>query len=293
MCRIAVLITCHNRRDMTLKCLEALYANNLPEGVSLHVILVDDGSTDGTGAAVRERFPEVEILLGDGNLYWNRGMHKAFARAMEIGFDAYLWLNDDTFLYTDSLKNLINTWKSLKSLTGADGIYVGSTQDPITGEHSYGGVIHHEKRWRFRKVPLLPRNEPSECSTMCGNCVLIPHGVAKKVGNLDPRFAHAMGDYDYGLRSRKLGLRIFVIPDYAGICRINIGNGFTDRQLSLKSRWKKIMQPKGLPIYSWLIFTRRHGGALWVIRFIWPYLRVIFIKLGSAFINRIDKLNLL
>ena len=46
MPRIAVLITCHNRRVMTLACLDALVANRLPSAVTLAVILVDDGSTD-------------------------------------------------------------------------------------------------------------------------------------------------------------------------------------------------------------------------------------------------------
>jgi len=94
--KIAALITCHNRRAQTLACLEALYQNALSQDYSLHVILVDDGSTDGTGEAVRELYPSVEIIRGDGNLYWNKGMYRAFGHAMETGFDAYLWLNDDT-----------------------------------------------------------------------------------------------------------------------------------------------------------------------------------------------------
>ncbi len=98
MPRIAVLITSHNRREMTLACLDALVANRLPSAVTLAVILVDDGSMDGTPEAVRQRFPDVEVLPGTGRLYWNGGMRRAFGHALAAGFDAYLWLNDDTFL---------------------------------------------------------------------------------------------------------------------------------------------------------------------------------------------------
>jgi GT2 family glycosyltransferase len=87
--RIAVLMTCHNRREKTLGCLRALFVNDLPHDTSLHVILVDGGSTDNTAEFVRTEFPQVDILLGDGNLFWNRGMQRAFARAMVARFDGY------------------------------------------------------------------------------------------------------------------------------------------------------------------------------------------------------------
>ncbi len=63
---IAVLLTCHNRRAETLRCLEALLAQDA--GASLRVFLVDDGSTDGTGEAVRVSFPQVNVVQGDGSL---------------------------------------------------------------------------------------------------------------------------------------------------------------------------------------------------------------------------------
>ncbi len=279
MKRIAVLITCHNRREKTLACLEALYVNVLPEGVTLHVVLVDDGSTDGTEAAVRERFPSVEILHGDGNLYWNRGMHRAFARAMEIGFDGYLWLNDDTVLYPTALQKLIETWRERTVATGVDALYVGSTQDAQTGQHTYGGVVRHS-RWKpFRYSLVQPGEMPMECHTLNGNCVLIPHRVANRLGNLEPCFAHAMGDTDYGLRAGKAGIRIWVTPGYVGVCGWNdITGTYHDSTLPLGVRWKKMMHPKGLPPSSWRVFTQRHGGMLWPVFFFWPYLRVLLWK---------------
>lgn len=72
--RIAVLLTVFNRRETTLTCLESLFSGSVPEGYSIEVYLTDDGCTDGTTDAVRERFPDVRIVAGDGSLYWNRGM---------------------------------------------------------------------------------------------------------------------------------------------------------------------------------------------------------------------------
>jgi GT2 family glycosyltransferase len=277
MSRIAVLITCHNRREKTLACLDALFANRLSNDVSMHVILVDDGSTDGTSEGVRARYPSVEIIKGDGNLYWNNGMHSAFARAMEIGFDAYLWLNDDTILYRTAIESLIHASQEARERGGCSAIVVGSAQDPETGSLTYGGVVAKSRLRPFRYTLVEPGSLPVECHTMNGNCVLVPQNVAQVVGNLDPGFAHAMGDIDYGLRARNAGFKLWVAPGIVGTCPKNTINGtFNDKSLSLGSRWETMMAPKGLPIASWLLLTRRHGGVLWPVFFAWPYLRVLF-----------------
>jgi len=110
----AVLLTCFNRKEKTLSCLESIYAQSNKEGFTLKVYLVDDGSTDGTSEAVKKNFPQVNVIKGDGTLFWNGGMRVAFSKAMENEHDYYLWLNDDTFIYPDSLKILIETSKSIK-----------------------------------------------------------------------------------------------------------------------------------------------------------------------------------
>lgn len=274
MKRIAILITCHNRKEKTLACLEALYQNDLPEGYSLHVILVDDGSTDGTSEAVWARYPTVEIIKGDGNLYWNKGMHRAFARAMEIGFDAYLWLNDDTILYPGTIVRLLNVWHSSKSQTGEDSIIVGSSQDHVTAHLTYGGLVRYSALKRLRYTLIQPGEQPVECHTMNGNCVLLPHTVAQRIGNLDPVFTHGMGDIDYGLRATKAGCTIWVAPGYVGMCELNSGKGlWADSSISLWDRWKKLLGPLGLPPVEWLIFTRRHSGWLWPLYWLNTYVK--------------------
>ena len=73
MVTIAVLITCHNRKDTTLSCLGRLFSIRK----DIDVYCVDDNSTDGTADAIRENFPQVNLIRGDGNLFWCRGMRKA------------------------------------------------------------------------------------------------------------------------------------------------------------------------------------------------------------------------
>lgn len=276
MMHIAVPITCHNRNGKTLACLDALFRNFLSVGYALQVFLVDDGSTDGTTQSVRERFPLVNIIKGDGNLYWNGGMRVAFASAIEMGFDYYLWLNDDTMLYPSAVQTLLNTSRDLKAKHGKGVIVVGSTQDERDGQLTYGGVIRLRKLKPTTFSLIAPCDVPVECDTMNGNCVLVPREVVETVGNLEEKFAHAMGDLDYGLRARYAGFSVWLMAGFAGTCARNAVTGsFNDASLPISVRLRKMMQPKGLPLSSWRVFTQHHAGFLWPVYWLWPYAKLI------------------
>ena len=121
---IAVLLTVFNRKTKTLECLEHLYKQIPLEGYKVDVYLTDDGCTDGTPKAVKELFPDVNIIQGNGNLFWNRGMYVAWEAATQIkDYDFYLWLNDDTYLYPESLEYMLNSCTKL----GNHCIIVGAT----------------------------------------------------------------------------------------------------------------------------------------------------------------------
>lgn len=137
--QVAVCISCYNRRDITLSCLAALYEQDVP----FQLYLVDDNSSDGTSAAVHQSYPDVQILSGDGNLYWVGGiMSLAFAKAMEDDYEYCLWLNDDTLLEPNALNTLLDTHNLLSDRGKPDSIIVGSVKDPVTGQYSYGGRVH-------------------------------------------------------------------------------------------------------------------------------------------------------
>jgi GT2 family glycosyltransferase len=274
--KISVLITCYNRKQKTLACLESLFLNVLPEGVFLEVFLVDDGSTDGTADAVRIKFPSVHLAIGDSNLFWCRGMHKAFELALQRGdCDYFLWLNDDTMLRPDALARLLEC--ALTQGSKQPVIVVGSTIDEASGKLTYGGEARTSvfKPLSFQRI--VPGDQPQRCDSMTGNIVLIPSELARTVGNLDPVFEHAMGDTDYALRARQLGFDVWLGPGVYGSCADNSIEGtFLDASQPLLQRWRQMMSRKGLPWRSWLVFTRRHTGRLWLLYFAWPYVSLIF-----------------
>jgi GT2 family glycosyltransferase len=276
--KLAVLLTTFNRCQQTLRCLEALSLAGEHAGLNqstLSIYLVDDASSDGTPEQVLQRYPHVR-LMGGGDLYWCRGMHRAFDAALSDGFDAYLWLNDDTELEALALQKLLAGLAAQQSQYGAGQIVVGSTHDPILQRLSYGGE-RQVAWWRPLTLRLVsPSDEMQRIDSMNGNIVLIDAKAAATVGNLDPGFAHAMGDTDYGLRAKRLGIGLWLAPGFHGSCGLNTVHGsFNDRSMGLGQRWRLMQSRKGLPWRSWLLLTRRHTSWAWPVFFSWPYLRLL------------------
>lgn len=278
--RIAVLITCFNRKELTLKCLAALYAG-AGNDVRLGVFLVDDGSTDGTGEAVAVSFPDVNIIRGAGNLYWNRGMHLAWQRAFEAPCDYFLWLNDDTELYPGAIDRLIGSAKRLSDKA----VIVGRIEDRSTGAVIYGGQSYEERsakligglRLRYRSIVLVT-DDREYCDTLNGNCVLIPRDVAEVVGIHDPVFWHATGDTDYGLRVRAKGFQVAQLlePIAAGEYNFEYQRKVT---VLTPRNWKYIFfHPKGRRLAEQIHFYRLYARPMWLLRLIFSYVKMLRLR---------------
>lgn len=283
--QIAVLITCHNRREKTLSCLEALSNQKIDDTVEIQAYLVDAGSTDGTVKAVQQDFPSVNIIVRDDSLFWCGGMREAFKAAVMQDPDYYMWLNDDTLLNRNAVSIMLDAALDAKSKYSKDSIIVGSLRDPDTGKHTYGGVVRTNKRKPIYFEPVIPSGVPLQCDTMNGNCVMIPKSIALRLGNLSKEFTHRMGDTDYGLRAKAVGFSIWVTGRHIGTCKRNDLPSWLDSKTPLFTRLKIMRGPKGMPPREWKLFAKRHAGMRWPLHIISLFLRVLFPKVYA----RIEK----
>lgn len=268
---IAVLATCFNRRDVTVRGLQSLRAAAL--GLDYHVYLMDDGSTDGTGQAIREAFPEVSVYQGDGSLYWNGGMRAAWRQALESGADYYLLWNDDLDLLPGSLTKLMELQQQQEAINGPKVISVGKVTDPETGAVTYGGYVRAPG---FSRLKFSRADGPEDaCVTMNGNCVLIPSRAVDDVGILSEHYTHDTGDIDYGLRASKAGYRI--IQSAFSVGRTPFNDAFLKNmsRLTWSNRNFILKHPKGIPVKEWMHFCRTHGGWMWPVNFFGRYLKII------------------
>jgi GT2 family glycosyltransferase len=250
---IAVLLTVFNRKEQTLKCLKDLYAQALPEGMKMHVYLTDDGCTDGTPEVVKERFPQVNVIHGDGTLFWNRGMWTAWsAAATNRDYNYFLWLNDDTTTYPYMIKELLKV-----SVNKNDkAIIVGPTVDTKGNKiHTYGGRIGKSL------APL--EGQLYRCETFNGNIVLIPSGVFNILDFNDFYFRHSLGDLDYGMRATEAGIEIWQLGIPVGECdRHERIMQWCDPEVSFFKRWEAFFQPTGYPPKEVFYFNQKHYGVI-------------------------------
>ena len=282
--RIAVLMTCHNRKGLTLACLETLRDQALFDPVDL--ILVDDGSTDGTGAAVHAMMPKAQVIVGNGNLFWNGGMRLAWQRAVQSGrsHDFYLWLNDDVALEPGVLAAMVADADSTVTRGGAV-IVAAATRDADTGEMTYSGQSRTTPGRPLRLRLDEPSGTPQRVDTVSGNIVLVSAGAERILGNLDPAYRHIYGDLDYGFRAGAAGIPVLVASTYGGTCGANSITGSSlDRGMTklqrLRRRWK---EARGLHARDWRTLVHRHGGgALAVLGHrLAPYVKIVLDR-GTA-----------
>jgi GT2 family glycosyltransferase len=266
--RIAVLMTCFNRRETTLRALRSLTRQR---GFAFSVVLLDDGSTDGTGDAVRVEFPYVKVLDGDGTAFWNGGMNIVWNAALELPVEGFLWLNDDVQLDPDAMMRLAAAWDELADTDDRlEAILVGPTRS-VEGHLTYGGKMFRRTPSALRFQTLPETDQLTRVDTFNGNVVLVPRTVVNKVGLNDAAYFQQFGDIDYGLRARRKGVPSYVLPATVGICEANKLVRIARHELPLRERFKHANGPRGLPFASWWRFTRRFSGIWFPIHFISPY----------------------
>jgi GT2 family glycosyltransferase len=280
--RTAALIAAHNRRDKTLACLRSL-TRSWPAGHALTVVVVDDGSTDGTAYAVESEFPDAVVVRADGDLYWCRGMALAWAFARRTAdVDGVLWLNDDVAL-DESAGEAVLAAATRQASAGRHAILVGATCDPSTLEPSYGGLRLKSSWHPGKHERVVPNGTLQPVDTFNGNFVYVPGEVENAIGRIHDGFAHATGDTEYGLRARAAGVEILLLPNPVGFCSRGRGN-YT---------FRAIFGKKGLPWRDWLFVTRRYTRFhLWPIAFFGPYVRMTGRSILIALRSRSSKMDL-
>ena len=278
---IAILLTCFNRKQKTLNALEHLFVayNRVKDSIKVEIYLTDDGSTDGTGEAVKSRYSDAHILKGNGELYWAGGMRNSWKEALKGNHDFYLLLNDDTDTYDSFFEELLETHSFCLNTYKQSGIYIGSTIDGITKKISYGGNVF-TNRFLAKYVKVVPNTEtPQECELGNANIQLVHKDVVEKIGVLSEGFHHGLADFDYTLKARRKNIPVLITPNILGVCTNDHDNPFeTFHQLTLKERVKKLYNPVGLDFRSNLQYMRRNFIYRLPIVFLVGWLKVIFPK---------------
>jgi len=254
--RLAALLTCHNRRELTLRCLSSLgIATKAAAGrAEVETHLVDDGCTDGTPDAVRSLFPGVHVIAGTGDLYWCGGMRLAWKHAAEHDYDGYLWLNDDVALDENAIGRLIDV-AALHHRDDGSVIVVGGTRaedDPEAGGATYGGLGSHG---------VLPASgDVRRIELFNGNIVFVSRRAFQVLGGLSSAYTHGLADIDYGVRAKRAGVPVWLTAGTLGTCAANKLARWQRSDLPVWTRLRELHRPTGCPPWQLARLVWSNGG---------------------------------
>ena len=208
---VVIIVLNWNRKEDTLATIESLAEVTYP---NFETVVVDNGSSDDSVAAVRTRFPELEVIETGENLGFAQGNNVGLRHARQRGADYALLLNNDVTVAPDFLNHLLKVIDADPSI-GVVGptIYYFDLPDTIW---SAGGRID----WTSGKSFMLGIDErpgddeyiTREVDFVSGCALLARISALEKAGDLDARFFMYYEETEWCVRIRRAGYRILHVP---------------------------------------------------------------------------------
>jgi GT2 family glycosyltransferase len=243
----AVILNWNNHED-TRKCLESLEKATYP---NLAIIVVDNGSVDGSGKRLKEEFSNLRFIFNDKNLGFARGCNVGIRAALEDEDCGYvLLLNNDAVATPGFLKRAVETGETNRDvgLIGGKILY-----SPESKRIWYaGGEIN---RWRgltvirgFREVDQGQYDSASEVGFVTGALMLIPRQVLDRVGLLPEEYFFGTEEIDYSIAVKKAGYKLYYVPEFLIYHSADGSHSNYDPKFVYNNyRGKLILQEKYLP----------------------------------------------
>ena len=202
-CRSTIIIPNYNGMAYLENCLASL------RGEPARVIVVDNGSTDGSRERVQEKFPKVRLISLDRNY----GFCRAVNRGMEASETTYvILLNNDTEAQPGFVKALE------KAMDGDERVFSGAARMVRMDAPSRiddAGDYYCALGWAFaagRDKPAENYDAPREIFSACGGACIYRRRILQKIGMLDENHFAYLEDVDLGYRARLYGFRNLYVP---------------------------------------------------------------------------------
>jgi GT2 family glycosyltransferase len=205
--RVAAIALNYNGRDVTLQALASLTAQDY---AACDVVVVDNGSTDGSEDAIRAAYPSVTVVRTEKNLGPSGGGNLGFRWALDHSYDYALILNNDIEVAPDFVRQLVAVAESDPriGIVGPKAYYFWQ-RDTIW---SAGGRLRFaEAVTSERGMGLVDRGQfdvDDDVEYVNGCAMLVKRAVFEQIGLWDPSYQLCFEDADFSLRARRAGWRI-------------------------------------------------------------------------------------
>lgn len=218
--QVSIIIVTFNGRKHILNCLESIKKTTY---VNYEVIVVDNGSKDGTSEIIKKNFPDVKLILNNRNLGFTGGNNEGIKQAK--GSIIFL-LNDDTIIHSRLIEVLVKelTKSSEIGIVGPKIYFMSDSANKPDKIWFAGGKIN----WSAGSSYHLGRNltdrefiedSQKEVDFITGCALMIKKEVVNKIGLLDNRFFAFYEDADWCQKARKAGYKVVYVP-FGGVWHI-------------------------------------------------------------------------
>jgi len=204
--RVAIVILNWNGKDDTLECLESVRHVDYP---NFEIIVVDNGSSDGSVAAIRERFPAMTVIETGANLGYAGGNNVGISHALRNEAEYVLVLNNDTTVDASFLDHLVRIGEVMPD-AGILGPSIYQYYSPDMPWYSY--TLFDPERVKFITKEVTA-NDPIARSVdgVIGCSMLIKAKVFRKIGALEPKYFLCYEEHDFCFRAARAGFKCLVV----------------------------------------------------------------------------------
>lgn len=202
---VYILLPVHNRRAITEKFIDCLVAQSYS---NYHLILIDDGSSDGTDEMVREKVGNLTIIKGRGDWWWAGSLQQGVDWLKRNGVedrDIVVFMNDDVTFEQDFLQVAVSL---LNQQDQQVGMLLPQVINEKTGHPEESGVEADMK-----KLTFITATSPEKINCLPTRGLFMRMSDLCRVGDFYPRLLpHYLSDYEFTIRANRMGLNLTTSP---------------------------------------------------------------------------------
>ena len=253
---VTVIVLNWNGKELTIKCIESLKKVNYS---NINILVVDNGSTDGSVDTLKEKFPEVSILALENNLGYAGGNNRGFDSLEADPPKFVIFLNNDTIVDENFIEPLVKQLLTKK--------HAGQTVPKIYYENDpqliwyAGGIVNlwtgsiYHSGIRQNDGPDYSKTHKTKYATGC--CFCMRYDEFKEFGGFDENFPMYAEDVDLSLWIRSAGKQIWFVPASKIWHKVSasIGGEFSFGKLVRKAKGIFLLIKKHANLIQWMTIT--------------------------------------
>ncbi len=197
--RLYILLPVHNRRDITARFIACLKEQSFQD---FHLVLIDDGSTDGTAEMVGESIQSLTVLRGKGSWWWGGSLHQGYnwiKKHAKASGRAVMIINDDTRVEDDFLET------GLRLLEGRERTLIGSACYSMQSEKLMDAGVSID----WSTLAIVPAVKPEEINCLSTRGLFLHMKDFLELGGFHPVLVpHYLSDYEYTVRAYNRGFKL-------------------------------------------------------------------------------------